>query len=107
MRALLACLDVNDEDVVAVDDEEVGSASQHGGLSLESKRILGLCGDVVAAGEEPFLGLDQQRGVLDLPLDGVEVGWLAFPALVVGLEPSCVLAGTLPVRSLGRDVVQM
>ena len=101
-RALLAGLDVDDEDVVAVDDDEVGSAGQHGGLALQAKGVLGLGEDVVAAGQEPVPGLGQQGGVFDLPLDGIEVGWLACLVPVVGLEPGGVFAGTLAVEQLGQ-----
>ena len=101
-RAFLAGLDVDDEDVAAVDDEEIGPAGQHGGLALQAKGVLGLGEDVVAAGQELVPGPGQQGGVLDLPSDGVEVGRLASPPLVVGLEPGGVFAGTLSGDQLGQ-----
>ena len=56
-------LDVDDEDVVFVDDQEVGLAGEGGGVSAEPEGVLVLDADFIVA-LEPLVALLVEQGLV-------------------------------------------
>lgn len=73
--------------VPAGGNDEVGLARKCGDAALEPEGVLALDSYLAAAFLELSLRVGQERGMVDLPLGEVEVGWPFVPTLEVSTEP--------------------
>ena len=98
----LACLDVDDEDTVVVENEQVRLAGEGGGVTAELEGVLAFEADVVAAPGPLVSLLVEQFGMAGEPVSLVEVGRLTVLALVTGFEPDGPFAEAFPGQEAGE-----
>ena len=95
LAASLAGFHVGADDVIVVENQQVGFIGEGGGVAAEAEGVLDLYADVVAALYPEVSLLVEWGGVQAEPLGLIEVAGLPGSDLVVGPEPEGPLAGVL------------
>lgn len=93
--AVVASLGVDDDGLVFAVGDDVGSAGQGGGLAAELEPVLAFNVHLKPTDLPIPDSLVDEGGVFEHPLGLVEVGGLAGPVSVAGLEPNGPFAGVL------------